>query len=234
MSGSRTPPQQLVLDMAEPPMPTLDTFLAGPNAAALEHLRLWLGPPGAVRRSPVPTYLWGEPGCGKTHLLQAVRGALVQQGLRVGWLDVTTALGEAFDPDWAAVLLDDVQAFDLARQQQAFAWFVQAQTAATAVLAAGSLPPTDLALRDDLRSRLGWGTVFALQPLSDDQRRMVLRDSARARGLRLSDEVVAFLLHRFSRDLGSLMTLLDLLDGYALQTRRPISIALIKSMLETS
>ncbi|GAB4401020.1 MAG: DnaA regulatory inactivator Hda [Rhodoferax sp.] len=230
-----TPPvQQLVLDVGIKPEPTLANFLAGPNLQALEHLRLWLGPPGASRRSPVPTYLWGPPGCGKTHLLAALRTALAHQGQGVGWLDAGTPLGQAFDPDWAAVLLDDVQDYEPARQQQAFAWFVQAQTATIAVLAGGRVPPADLALRDDLRSRLGWGTVFALQPLNDDQRRTVLRDNARARGLRLSDEVLAYLLHRFSRDLGSLVALLDLLDGYALQTHRPISIALIKSMLESS
>jgi len=44
--------------------------------------------------------------------------------------------------------------------------------------------------------------------------------------------VMDFILHRFSRDLGSLMQLLDHLDAYALQTQRAITIPLIKSMLE--
>jgi DnaA family protein len=41
-----------------------------------------------------------------------------------------------------------------------------------------------------------------------------------------------FMLNRFSRDLGSLVQLLDQLDGYALQTQRTITIPLLKSMLE--
>jgi len=100
------------------------------------------------------------------------------------------------------------------------------------VLGAGTLPPADLKLRDDLRTRLGWGHVFALQVLSEPERRAVLRQAADARGVFLGDEVMDFMLTRFSRDLGSLMELLDLIDGYALQTKRAITIPLIKSMLE--
>jgi DnaA family protein len=99
-------------------------------------------------------------------------------------------------------------------------------------LAAGLLPPADLALRDDLRSRLGWGHVFGLQSLSDAQRRAVLRRQADARGLLLSDEVIDYILSRFTRDLVHLVQLLNQLDAYSLQTQRAITIALVKSMLE--
>ena len=92
----------------------------------------------------------------------------------------------------------------------------------------------DLKLRDDLRSRLGWGHVFGLKPLDEADRRAVLRHAALARGLALTDEVMDFMLHRFSRDLGSLMALLTLLDGYALQTKRAITIPLIKSMMDNA
>ena len=40
------------------------------------------------------------------------------------------------------------------------------------------------------------------------------------------------MVNRFSRDLSSLMQLLDHLDRYALGTQRAITIPLIKSMLE--
>ncbi|WP_445288714.1 HdaA/DnaA family protein, partial [Variovorax atrisoli] len=64
------------------------------------------------------------------------------------------------------------------------------------------------------------------------ERRAVLRQAADARGVMLSDDVLDYMLHRFSRDLGSLMELLTQLDGYALQTQRAITIPLIRSMLE--
>jgi DnaA family protein len=137
-----------------------------------------------------------------------------------------------FDERWACVLMDDVHAFNVGQQQLAFNWFVHAQTVQLTVLAAGALPPSDLKLRDDLRTRLGWGHVFALQALSETDRRTVLRQAADTRGIFLSDEVVDFMLTRFSRDLGSLMELLNLMDGYALQTQRTITIPLIRAMME--
>lgn len=226
--------KQLVLDMGLPTGPSLKNFCAGPNKAALAHVTLWLGESGQTLRSPVPTYLWGGNGCGKTHLLKALRAGLQSQGASVGWLDAGIPTPPEFDERWAAVLLDDVQAFSPGQQQAAFNWFVNAQTQQIAVLAAGSLPPADLKLRDDLRSRLGWGHVFALQSLSEPERRAVLRQAADTRGIFLSDEVMDFMLTRFSRDLASLMELLDLMDGYALQTQRAITIPLIKSMMDNA
>ncbi len=227
--------KQLVLDMGLAKGPSLNNFCVGPNEAAVSHLKLWLGQPGAeVRRSPVPTYLWGTSGCGKSHLLQAVHSALAAQGQTVGWLDASVSVAAEYDESWAAVLMDDVHAFDAAQQQAAFNWFINAQTQQVAVLATGALPPSDLKLRDDLRTRLGWGHVFALQALDEPQRREVLRASAQARGIALSDDVMDFMLTRFSRDLGSLMELLDLMDGYALQTQRAITIPLIKTMMDNA
>lgn len=226
--------QQLVLDLGLPTGPSLQNFCAGANEAALAHLKLWLGPADLTRRSPVPSYLWGGNACGKTHLLQAMGTALQEQGARVGWLDATVQVAPEFDESWACVLMDDVHAFSTAQQQLAFNWFVHAQTLQMAVLASGSLPPADLKLRDDLRTRLSGGHVFALQALSEPEGRAVLRQAADVRGIALSDEVMDFMLTRFSRDLGSLMALLALMDGYALQTRRAITIPLIKAMMDNT
>jgi DnaA-homolog protein len=221
--------KQLTLDIGLARGPSLASFMAGPNEAAWKHLQLWAGSP---TRSPVPTYLWGPGGSGKTHLLQAVQASLREQGALVGWLDPSMAEPPPFEESWAVVLMDEVQLYSAVQQQAAFSWFVQAQALQRGVLAAGALPPADLKLREDLRTRLGWGHVFELHVLSEPERRAVLRQEADARGVFLSDEVMDFILHRFTRDLGSLMQLLEHLDAYALQTQRAITIPLIKSMLE--
>lgn len=221
--------QQLALDIGLATGPTLANYLAGPNRAALEHLALWSGNP---TRSPVPTYLWGAPGSGKTHLLKGVREALRGQGAQIGWLDASVHEPSPFNEQWAAVMLDEVHLYTAAQQHAAFNWFVNAQTHQRWVLAAGELAPAQLKLREDLRTRLGWGHVFGLQILTEPERRAVLRQEADTRGVFLGDEVMDFMLTRFSRDLGTLMQLLNQLDGYALQTQRAITIPLIKSMLE--
>lgn len=221
--------QQIALDIGLDSTPSLEHFLAGPNEAALAHLRLWVS---NSLRSPVPTYLWGDSGCGKSYLLSAVREALREQGSEVGWIDPAVTEPPQFKDSWSAIMLDDVQAFGSVQQHAAFNWFIHAQTEQRWVLAAGSLPPTDLKLRDDLRTRLGWGHVFELKVLSEAERRAVLRREADARGIFLSDEVIDYILTRFSRDLNSLIGLLQQLDGYALVTKRAVTIPLIKSMLQ--
>ncbi len=225
--------KQLTLDIGLTTGPTLDNFFAGPNLAALQHLQAWVGNPS---RSPVPTYLWGPAGSGKTHLLQAARQALASDGARVGWLDAVSLETQPFDEAWVAVLLDDVHLYTAAQQHTAFTWFVQATAPVVGqprpVLAAGLLPPADLRLREDLRTRLGWGHVFALQVLSEPQQRAVLRQAADERGIFLRDELMDYLLARFSRDLGHLTQLLDKIVRFAAQTKRPLSIPLVRAMLE--
>ena len=227
--------KQIALDIGLASGPTLESFFPGPNEAVKQHLELWVGEnTRAATRSPVPTYLWGMSGSGKTHLLKAVREALREQGAVVGWLDASNPEPEPFNEAWAAVLLDDVHQYSAVQQHAAFTWFVNAQTHQRWVLAAGDAPPSGLQVREDLRTRLGWGHVFGLKVLSEPECRAVLRQAADARGVFLSDEVMDFMLTRFSRDLGSLMELLELIDGYALQTKRAITIALIRSMMDNA
>ena len=225
--------KQIALDIGVSVGPSLGNFHPGHNAAALAHLELWMA---GRTRSPVPTYLWGDNGSGKTHLLRAVADHIRNQGARVGWMDKTTVQPPEFNPEWEVLLLDDVQFFSAVQQHMAFNWFVNAATPGAArqpwVLAAGSLPPQDLPLREDLRTRLGWGHVFHLQLLDDEQRREVLLKHAQALGMHLGKDLLDYLLSRFSRDLGHLIHLLEQLDNYALQTQRPLTIPLLRAMLD--
>jgi DnaA family protein len=99
-------------------------------------------------------------------------------------------------------------------------------------VAAGRLPPVDLPLRDDLRTRLGWGHVFALQPPTEAEARAALRREADRRGIFLGDEVLDYLMRRLRRDMGSLMAVLDRLDEFALARQRTVTLALLRQMLE--
>jgi DnaA family protein len=166
--------KQIALDIGLASPPSFTNFFAGPNEATLRHLELWAG---NSLRSPVPTYLWGPSGSGKTHLLKAVREALREQGAAVGWMDAGMPEPEPYRDSWAAVLLDEVHLYSPVQQHAAFTWFVNAQTHQRWVLAAVDKPPALLQLRDDLRTRLGWGHVFGLTVLSEPERRSVLRQA---------------------------------------------------------
>ena len=225
--------QQIALDIGLVPVPTFDNYFPGPNDAVVEQLQQWIRPQDSGF-APLTAYLCGPQGSGKSHLLQAAGDQWTAQGHVVGRLDAQADDTRVFDDRWVAVVMDDVDLYSPAQQHLAFSWFVQAHTLQRPVLAAGLVAPSALALREDLRTRLGWGHVLGLELLSDAQTRVALRQAADARGLALSDEVMDFTLRRFSRDLGSLMQLLDTLDRYALQTQRALTIPLVKSMLENA
>jgi DnaA family protein len=176
-------------------------------------------------------YLWGPAGSGKSHLLHALALACQRAGLRVGRVAARQAPAPVFDPGWALVILDDVHALDSAAQHAAFALLVEAQSHGMPWASAGAMPPVDLPLRDDLRTRIGWGHTFALEPLSEAETRAVLRREADRRGIFLSDDVMDYLLSRFERDLSFLMKLLDRLDGFALSRSRAVTVPLLKLML---
>jgi DnaA family protein len=99
------------------------------------------------------------------------------------------------------------------------------------VLAAGNAPPTGLALREDLRTRLGWGLVYQLRPLADAEKAQYLRAEATRRGFALSEEVVWYLLTHLPRDLGRLRALLDRLDRHSLARQRPVTLPLVREVL---
>ena len=122
-----------------------------------------------------PAYLWGPSGSGKTHLLRALALQRQQRGEQVGWFDRRTRPPWSMEAGHALLLLDDCDRFDDAQQRAAFALLVDAQTRGVSWIAAGRLPPVDLPLRDDLRTRLGWGHVFALQARPDAETRAALR-----------------------------------------------------------
>ena len=216
--------KQIPLAIGPEPARTFENFLAGPNGAALAHLQMLA--PGAP-----PVYLWGPPGSGKSHLLHAVVERAQQQGASTAWFEAALPAPWQVPEhcDWIA--LDDCQALDPAQQQAAFALFVAAGAQGAVVLAAGSVPPVDLAVREDLRTRLGWGHVFALRPLAEPEVRSALRREADRRGTFLTDEVMDYLLTRFARDLKHLMAQLDRLDEFSLSTKRAITVPLLKQML---
>jgi DnaA family protein len=216
--------RQIPLAMGLAPACSFESYLAGPNRAALEHLR-------QLEPRSVPTYLWGPAGSGKTHLLGALAGAWQDAGERVGAFGATVPLPWTYDDDCKLILLDDCEQLDAPRQQAAFGLFVEATAQGVPWVAAGSVPPVDLPLRDDLRSRLAWGVVFALQPLSEADARAVLRRAADARGIFLSDEVMDYLLTRFARDLAHLTALLERLDEFALANQRAVTVPLLRRML---
>lgn len=151
-------------------------------------------------------YLWGPPGSGKTHLLRSFAAA-------------------------GGSVADDVQLLDPAGQIALFDLYNTLRASGGALAAAGNLPPDGLALREDLRSRLASGIVLQLHPLSEAEKAAALRERARSRGIALSRELIAYLLTHLQRDMGTQIAVLDALDRYSLEHKRPITLPLLRQAL---
>jgi len=194
--------RQLALPISPPPEPTLENFVPGANAELLARLRALAA--GELAESVL--YLWGEPGSGRSHLL----AASARPGL---------------------VVADDVERLDTAGQIALFNAINAARDAGGTVLAAGNAPPAQLALREDLKSRLAWGLVYQVKPLTDAEKALTLHGEAARRGLKLSDEVVWYLLTHVRRDLRSLIALLDRIDRASLEQRRAVTLPLVRELI---
>jgi DnaA family protein len=215
--------RQVPLALAPAPSQHFDNFVVGDNALLIETLR------GALTGTPV--YLWGAAGTGKTHLLRALAEQALAGGLRVAAFGMADAAPWEFDGEARLVLLDDVGRYDAAQQHAAFSAFVDAATRGATIVAAGRLPPIDLPVREDLRTRLAWGLVYQVQMPGEEQVRAALRREADRRSIWLSDRVMHYLMTRFARDLGHLMGLLERLDEFSLASKRRVSVELLKTML---
>lgn len=219
--------RQLLLDWGAARPQTLDSFVIGRNQELAALLRRIAG------RSTLPSDLrfitvWGEPGAGKSHLLHALKASGSARLLS----PQLSSRDFAWSPDCTLYLIDDCERLNERQQHALFNLYNQVQDAGGTLVATAGLPPAQLTLREDLRTRLGWGLVYQLHGLSDDEKIAALSQSALARGLALSAGVLPYLLTHFRRDMQSLSTMLDALDRYSLETQRPITMPLLRELLQ--
>lgn len=214
---------QLALDLIQPLTPTLDNFVPGRNAEALAALRVVAGGGG-----PQFVYLWGEAGAGCSHLLRALGGAGLAEGKSGGEVP-------EFDPAVPLYCIDDVDRLDADGQSRLFILMNEVRAHPQArLVAAGQYAPGQLALRDDVRSRLTWGLVYQIHSLSDVEKAQALVAHAGSRGIVLSPEVRAWMLAHLPRDMRTLVAVLDAIDAYALVRQRPITVPLLREWLALS
>jgi DnaA family protein len=223
---------QLLLDIAPEWQPTLDNFVAGRNLELLSALRHALyGNNGAGSSSERSFYLWGEKGSGKSHLLQACAHAAREQSRNAIYAHGSVPQ-QVRDMAAAVVALDDVEELDDAAQIELFNLYNQMRDSGGMLLVSGEESPLHLKLRDDLRTRLGWGLVYQVHGLSDEEKAQALERHANSRGFALPPEVTQYLLRHGRRDLPSLMAALDALDEHSLRLHRPPTVPLLKEVLQ--
>ncbi len=195
--------KQLLLDIQPAPPQTLDNFVIGHNAEVLTNIQHLLD--GSADASFI--YCWGPAGSGKSHLLNAAKN-----------------LG--------AHIADDVHLLDDEAQIDLFNTYNQLKANGGKLITAGLHAPSQMQLRDDLATRLAWGLVYQLQPLSDVEKIEALKNHATERGMRLPDEVIAYCLRYLRRDLPTLMSVLNALDEWSLTEKKPVTVPMLKKLLQ--
>ncbi|MEQ1773492.1 MAG: DnaA regulatory inactivator Hda [Burkholderiales bacterium] len=215
--------RQLALDITAPPAPTFDNFVVGCNAEVILHLRTAIA--GQGERF---VYVWGEPGSGRTHLLKAA----AEEASNATY--VACAANSVFDDGASILVADDVERLGSDAQIGLFNRYNALREQGGGLIASGSVPPVQLKLRADLLTRLGWGLVVQVHALTDDEKAQALAQHAQARGFTLSDEVIAYLLTHAPRDMGALFTTLDALDRHSLETKRAVTVPLVRELLLSS
>ena len=201
--------KQLLLDIQPLAPPTLDNFIAGRNAEALHSLQMTLNGNADVHF----IYLWGAQGSGKSHLLQACKRLTDEKNLSLQ-------------------IADDVNKLDEEAQIALFNHFNQLRASGGMLITSGNAAPTQMGLRDDLATRLAWGLVYQLHPLTDEEKARALKTHAKERGIKLPDEVVDYCLRYLRRYLPTLMAVLDALDVWSLTEKKPVTVPMLKKLLQ--
>jgi DnaA family protein len=244
-------PRQFALDISHTPTPSLSNFLAGENLAlhsTLQDLvKSWeSNHPRLASENPLNQrwiYWWGPKGSGRTHLLSAIGMAAQELGLEyfpltpnepISWVGLEERLPSLSTSNQPSVItLDDVDRLDERLVASLFRILNEIQgSKAIHIFMAGNAAPGALKLREDLRTRLGWGLIFQTHLLGDDEKIQALQQAAQARGLVLSPDVLPWLLNRFYRDMPNLMALIDALDAYSLETKRAVTLPLVRELLQ--
>lgn len=211
-----------------------EDFLPGQNASAVGTLRQAL-----ARLDQHLIVLWGGPGAGVSHLLQAAVNDLHTQGLNAIYLPISECFSHgvgALDglSELDAIALDDMQLVeqDTQWQEAIFHLYNQLKDSGKLILIGLKSSPlaSDFRLAD-LKSRLSSGLTLQLQRMTDEERIDWLIWKGRRRGLIIERDVSEFLIHRHNQNVAELERSFEVLDSASLAEKRKITIPFLKKIL---
>lgn len=184
-------------------------------------------------------FLYGHPGSGISHLLQASCQNAQMVGRTAAYLPLS-------HPDITPEVLEDIHQIDLiclddlnavigqpVWEEKLFYFYHLAMEGTASLMIGSHLPIKQLPWKlPDLASRLMSGILFSLTPLNDDEKIAALQLRAQQRGFDLSDEAGHYVITHFPRDLSLLFELLTQLDYASLAAKRKLTLPFIRQVLE--
>lgn len=231
---------QLTLSVQLPDDETFGSYLSESNRSVVSQLKLFIEHSQNTKSNqPNSFYLFGLTGVGKSHLLHASSSYAAQldkTSVCLSCAELLLLSVEVLDglEQIDVICLDDIQliADNKFWQQAIFDLYNRVLEQNNCLLISGDQSASQLGLSlPDLVSRLSWGLTEQVKPLDDEQKVTALQYRASKRGLTLSMEAANFLLNRSSREMGNLITSLDILDKASIREQRKITIPFIKDVL---
>lgn len=185
-------------------------------------------------------YLCGSRGQGLSHLLQASCHEAARHKLSAVYLPLGELVNQ--NPEMLQgleslhlICIDDLQCVSQspAWEEAVFHLFNRVRDAGGSMIFTGNDLPKAIPLHlPDLVSRLSWGVMYQLHPLTDAEKIAVLIRRAQSRGITLSEEVGKYMLSHCPRHMTTLFAALDALDKASLAAQRRLTIPFVKEVLE--
>lgn len=183
-------------------------------------------------------FLWGEPGSGRSHLLQAAchharakdKSAIYLAEPADHAADVVRDL-DRLD----LVCIDDLQqvAGDPEWETALFHLLNSVRSTGGTLIVSADRGIQRLAIRlPDLKSRLLAAHAIETDRLDDKGKLQLMQQKASRQGFRLADDVGQFIMSRSDRDVRSLVNLLARLEVETLRQQKKVTIPFVKQVLE--
>jgi DnaA-homolog protein len=227
--------QQLPLQFEFRANRTFDDFFAGANKEIIDHLKKCVTGTGEPY-----IFLWGAPGQGKSHLLQACCHLAQNANLRSFYFDLATP--KLPDPAMLSGLDEcDIVCLDNIGQIAGkpdwelafFNFFNQHRDQGHQLILSAPYPPAALDIQlPDLKTRLNWGLILKIKTLSESDRIAALIFKADRLGFEITPQTGRFLFNHFNQDPESLWTLLEKLNLASLAAKRKLTVPFLKEILE--
>ena len=226
--------RQTVIPLDERGTFSLDNFAGNANKVLVAEMKELAS---GIRLSRI-MYVWGKPGTGKTHLLNAscsenrrLGGVSFYLSLEVA--DSQDKIAAMTDPD-ALVCIDNLHSIDLGGglQESLFHVCQNLHAGQGRLLVCGSCPLGEINLSlKDLESRLSSGGMFQIRPLSDEEKKEALQSRAKQRGIALQNSVLNYILINYSRQTQDLFDLLDCIGSESLRHQRRITVPFVRELI---
>lgn len=226
---------QLTLGLSLRDETTFDNFYLGSNIEIVNELKK-----AVTKNGEKIIFLYGKRGQGCSHLLQACCHYAYQHQLSSVYLPLANLYSLAPEillglESLSLICLDDLEAIaqHTEWEEAVFHLFNRVIDAdGQVIVAAHSIPKAIHLNLEDLVSRLSWGIVYQLQPLTDIEKLSALIMRAKRRGMMLSEEVGTYILNHCPRQMNTLFAALDALDKASLAAQRRLTIPFVKEVLQ--